>query len=453
MENCVVVGGGSAGILAALLAKESCDQVYLIESGDELGGLLRSQTIEGFDYDIGTHFLPETNNPKIDQLLYGTESHIQELFISLDHMHAANYFNGQWNHNSHLIDCRVLPTAIYQQGLVDLLHLQPETEPESDFSAYLDTTYGATFAKHIYHPLLQKIFAIPVAEMDKAVLDIFSLQRLILGSPHIAEQLKQLAFFDQRLGFHDCSQGKPDSRYFYPKQGGIGQWCRSLEQKLVEQKIHILKQTSIEAIESKDGKVVCLKLHKHDSIDCSHLLWTAPPVFLLKSIGENGDNMPQLEGRVRLRNSIICHIESHTPFPLKAHYAYCFDEGFSSFRFTFYENFRSGNSGKYHLTLEILCADIPDKSDIETTVRNEMLQLKLIDHLDAISKLHIEVIRNTFPVYDQNFLNNSALLCQTIEENFSNVCVLGRFSGKGFTMGRVFLNTLDKLEEYFNGAG
>mgnify|MGYP001291269903 CR=1 FL=1 len=53
----IVVGGGIAGILSAILLKRKYDEVDLIELDGRLGGLLKSFTNErGQSFDQGSHF-------------------------------------------------------------------------------------------------------------------------------------------------------------------------------------------------------------------------------------------------------------------------------------------------------------------------------------------------------------------------------------------------------------
>lgn len=76
-ERVAVLGGGVAGVTAAaVLAAEGGRDVHLFEMRDRLGGLQRTETIDGLGYDIGA-FLFEPNYGLLD-LIPPLRSHFEE---------------------------------------------------------------------------------------------------------------------------------------------------------------------------------------------------------------------------------------------------------------------------------------------------------------------------------------------------------------------------------------
>lgn len=69
-----ILGGGWAGLLSALEIKnrQNDAQIEILEKNEEgnLGGLLRSETIDGFTYDTGgPHILFSKNGKTLDAIL------------------------------------------------------------------------------------------------------------------------------------------------------------------------------------------------------------------------------------------------------------------------------------------------------------------------------------------------------------------------------------------------
>jgi len=70
----VVVGGGPAGMLAALLAARSGERAVLIERAAQLGGLAASTVHEGHHFDRGPCFARATGVPELDALCAWAEA-------------------------------------------------------------------------------------------------------------------------------------------------------------------------------------------------------------------------------------------------------------------------------------------------------------------------------------------------------------------------------------------
>ena len=74
MKNCVVVGGGLCGLFSAIILADKFENVYVIESDQSCGGLLKSVTDDaGVVYDQGTHIPNSTMIDEIDDILFGDE--------------------------------------------------------------------------------------------------------------------------------------------------------------------------------------------------------------------------------------------------------------------------------------------------------------------------------------------------------------------------------------------
>ena len=102
MRNIVIVGGGIAGLLSALMYAKSGAKVSLIENSGEIGGLLRSYVSpDGYSFDFGTHFLRETGLKELDKLLFGELCPLT--WQSFNVLKNGNYFCGKLNEASLLL--------------------------------------------------------------------------------------------------------------------------------------------------------------------------------------------------------------------------------------------------------------------------------------------------------------------------------------------------------------
>ena len=79
-QNCVIVGGGSSGIVASILLADKYKNITVIEKSSTLGGLLGSyEDDHGNHYDMGTHIPNIINIEKLDDILFGTQKEREEI--------------------------------------------------------------------------------------------------------------------------------------------------------------------------------------------------------------------------------------------------------------------------------------------------------------------------------------------------------------------------------------
>ena len=67
MRQVIIVGAGLGGLCAALELSNSGLAVTVVDGADHVGGLLRSESIDGLDFDYGTHFIIETNSAAVNR--------------------------------------------------------------------------------------------------------------------------------------------------------------------------------------------------------------------------------------------------------------------------------------------------------------------------------------------------------------------------------------------------
>ena len=66
-EKIVVVGAGISGITASIIEAKKGNDVFLIDSNNDAGGLFKSIELDGDFYDYGTHFISETGIKDLDE--------------------------------------------------------------------------------------------------------------------------------------------------------------------------------------------------------------------------------------------------------------------------------------------------------------------------------------------------------------------------------------------------
>lgn len=452
MKNCIIVGGGLCGLFSAILLADKFDQVTLIEASDTCGGLLKSVKDDaGVVYDQGTHIPNTTMIPEIDDILFGPESEREKYWNNLGALKTGNYFAGDWDLNTQVIDTRKLPADIYQRGIVELLNLTNESEAE-DIVSYLNQTIGPTFTKSIAAPLCRKLYGEHVdlnQLMTNSSVSYFGLSRVLALTPEVTNKLKELPAFDNKLAYHNQADfqsrlnkdNTEECIYYYPKKGqGVQFWIDHLIQQAVDKGVTFLNNESISKINYSGDKITSVILkNSPKELPCDFLYWSAPPVIALLAAGippySDGTNQKPV-----FKTANIFHFSFDKPITnTESYYVWNWDLNAKSFRVTLLPNLRLDDNDKniYNLTIEAL-SDVDDSESVTPELMlTELKEMGLIaDNAKVTSSLR-QTVHNTFPVPTFAFGKSVKGNYQKLNNKFDNIMISGRFSGKQWFHGDV----------------
>jgi len=435
MSTAVVVGSGVVGLLSAILLKRNYDQVLLIEKAKTCGGLLSSINHEGYNYDFGTHVPTLTNNEKLDEILFGDQATRDKYWQKHEYLITENYFSGQWNENTALIDARSLPEEDYKKGLYELLHQGKMSNSDEAFQ-YCSESFGKTFTDLLFRPTMKKFTGAELEDLDKMAIRFFGLERIVCLTPEISNKLKELESFDDRLGFHNSNDKLPPAPHMYPKGDvGVGYWIDFLVESAKKAGVEIINENSVTKISHENRKIQTITTEDKKVIEIDHLVWTVPPFLAFKASGLSLKLKPPT-----LRTTSLFHFSFDKPLlKQKSLYLWCFDEKFKSFRITLYPNIRLEDShqNQFGLTVEVLSTQEEAEKLAEQDILQELVQMDIVnaDHKALHSKKM--VLPNTFPVPDHDFRANVIKQANFLNDSFSNFSLLGRHSGKSWFVNEV----------------
>ncbi|WP_422684474.1 NAD(P)-binding protein [Candidatus Methylopumilus universalis] len=446
-KTCVVVGGGIVGLLAAYLAAKKFTKVILIEKSLNAGGLLGSFEFNGALYDYGTHFPSITNIDDLDQILYGTKNERTEKYEHFPYLKSENYFMGEWNLSSPLPSTLSLPREVYAQGIIELLEAPGSNPSELNFEKYLISTFGNTFTTHIYKPILKKLLNEDLGKLDKNVLKVFGIQRLIALTSEVTKDLKSIPKYNDCLGFHSYTDGAPTLPYCYPKgSNGIGFWSDELFKKTLQAGVEIKTSKFVCNIDLNNTKIKSVELNDGSQIKCDLVFWSISPTLALKAAGVKISSIPP-----KFRSHTLCHFEFEGPFlKLFPQYLLCWDVEMISYRITLYPNITKDKSKlqRYNLTVEVLSdASAETRSQyILEKVLDEIRLMKIVSYDNKVLASKVEYMGNSFPILTVEFIDNLHKMNTQINDNFSNLILLGRGSGGNFFINDLLIDTYNKLQ-------
>lgn len=443
MKRVVIAGGGMVGIMAALKLASKFEEVVIVEKASELGGLLNSRRINQVAYDFGTHIPALTSSHQVNELLFSENTLLK--WKKLPYLKVSNYFLGQWNPESTLLDVRHLPETIYKKATAEFLEREAPDYEIADLKTMLDNSFGPTFAETVYRPVIQKILGTGLENVSPVVLLQYSLHRLIAFDRDRTAELKRNPVLDAKLGFHSYKDAPPTAPYLYPVgSGGVGTWVRSLEKKLNDAGVRIKLMTSVNSIVPQAHKLR-VTLSDGDILDSDSIVWTVPVPLAYRAL-----KLPISLNPPKFRHSTLVNIGFDRPFPIQDYYHLIWDPEILPFRVTIYPHLLDSQGPIYHLSAEILSdKQLENDNVILENVVSDLRKIGILDKSSKIMESEILHLGPAFPILSDSFHTSAKALNRGIEENFPNILLLGKASGKKFLLNETLVHAYDELDRHY----
>ncbi|SDD24696.1 protoporphyrinogen/coproporphyrinogen oxidase [Paraburkholderia lycopersici] len=155
--DCVILGGGIAGLGAALRCRESNRRAVIFEARTSAGGLLDNFTIDGFRFDYAVH-LSFANEPKVRDIFDRTPF--------LTHPADSKCFDEKhWL--KHPVQNNLFPLAPeVKVDLIDSFVRRPDRMSGDDYESWLRHQYGNAIAERYPLRYTRKYWATDAAQLS-----------------------------------------------------------------------------------------------------------------------------------------------------------------------------------------------------------------------------------------------------------------------------------------------
>jgi phytoene dehydrogenase-like protein len=270
----IIVGGGIAGLTAAVYLARAGKKIVLIEKNDEFGGLVSSFRRDGFHFEAGVRALEsagiifpmlEDLNIELDMVRSKVSVGVEDQILSLEDVNSIPDYSN-------------LLKKIY-----------PQSEQEIDYfikkmqkvMKHLDVLYGIenpafkdlkNDKQFIFKKLLPWLpkFIFTVGKINRLNMPIEVYLEKIIKNPSLRDIISQ-HFFKGTPTFFALSYFSLYIDYFYPK-GGVGKLAEAVVEKITEFDGELMSNTVIKEVFAKDQYIVDEKGHK---IYYHNLIWAA----------------------------------------------------------------------------------------------------------------------------------------------------------------------------------
>lgn len=393
MRQVVIVGAGLGGLCAAIELSNSGLAVTVVDGADHVGGLLRSESIDGLDFDYGTHFIIETHSAEANRQILDefVLTHQPRLFHRS--LSEGHFFKGRLNEATGCPDLRVLSSGKLKKARDEFLKSVDPLVPSSSAHDWAVNRYGKMIVAEFYTPAVQKLTGTGLHELDASIINFLHMPRVVLFDSEATYKLKQNPWHDSRLAYTRTSDGESDVRKYYPLTGGIGTWPEYLRATAESRGVTFRLGAHVESVSMRTGQVAGLRLQDGDVLSCDDVIWTVQPEALLRSLGEVlGGSRPEF------RDVQLHHYRVFGDYATSSHWVTNYEPGFASYRTTLYENFApSLGAEASRLTVESLTGPGSSLLDDRRLAR-ELCESRIIHDPDQVALVGTKVLSRALPI-------------------------------------------------------
>ena len=400
----LIVGAGLTGLSAAYHLQNT--DYLIFEKEDRVGGLCRSEVIDGFTFDYAIHILyskDEYASKLVKEVLLkdNFNSQIRKSWI---------YSKGTYTEYPFQVHTYGLPVEVIKACIMGLIEAKYEhfDEPKN-FAEWIYRTFGEGIAKHFMIPYNKKQWAI---ELE------------LMGYNWIAERVPMPKVEEVLDGALRQPQKKfgPNAEFWYPKQGGIEALPRGFLPYV--KNIELNSEITMISVDRKE-----IEINGKETVKYEKLISTLPLPVVINLL----DRAPQkiMEAAANLEYNTIYAVnlgidrENLSDF----HWVYYPEDDYIFHRISFPMNLAESNApeGKSSITAEISCSKYKPvccDSLIEDTIHDLKKAEVLKDEYEIIVK-DIRTLRPAYVIYDLDHRKNVNLIHGFLKENAIFPC--GRF--------------------------
>ncbi|UAA39679.1 FAD-dependent oxidoreductase [Paraneptunicella aestuarii] len=402
----VVVGAGISGITSSLyLSKKYPDSnVTLVDSASSMGGLLRS-----FDYgpwglfDYGMHNISATGNKLVDDILISLlKSEEWDVLEGNNRDLAGIYISDRLQTNTPYPDVRASPQrdSYVSQSTSQIGLHQAENIHRSSREYFLER-FGVQYCQDVLFPILRKTYKKDESDLAPLAGKLIPLGRMCAHS----EEEMALIYNDNGLRqLFSCPEQRnlpeyliPDRKCYYPAKRGCQRVVDSAEEMLRDQGVNIILGQPIDSIDMNGSQVASISV-AGKTIQCSQLISTLGAVGTVRLLDKQ--YIPQFTDKP-FHVYVVNIVSNSKPAIVDdLHYFFCYQQGLSTYRVTFYNNFCSDvkDSDLFYFNMEMLLNDEEAANlDIDSRALKELMEMNVIQNEKDVTFIQHEKLPYGFP--------------------------------------------------------
>ncbi len=407
----LVIGAGVAGLTFADAVLGEGRSAVIVERNDHIGGLARSYLYNDYWFDVGPKRFHTEDQEVLDFLL----SVMGDDYIVVDRSSAVHLFGRYFPWP---LDHRALfrlPFKVMVSAGFDLI-LKKAPKDENSFTEYTRSRYGDTLYRLFFKPYTEKFLQIPCEDVhvdwaktgiNRAVIDkrvrsetLFDLIRTVLLPTPV------------------------DTKFLYPAAGGFGGFCEKLGERVVERGGEISLENTVVSLTTDGGRVTEVELANGRKLSPEHVVWSGNLRALAHLLGQEPPP-------IRYLSTILFNMEIKTEVLQKEQWIYYggTDTVLSRVSITNEMATYMAPPGKAGLCVEVTGFEGTghwlDPEKLIPQIQADLVRLELVGSPSDFGAVHVEKVRDTYPIYDLDYKNSFARASGMVKP-FVNLKLLGR---------------------------
>jgi len=421
----VIIGGGITGLVLAWELLNKNMKTVVLEKEKSIGGLAKTFCYDNFKFDIGPH------------RFYTSYKNIQNYFLKILSSEDIVYLK-----RKSLIYCK---GKIFNWPLTvsDIFKLNPWEVIDIffsflqahfyvplqslDFKTYIIHNFGFWFYKFYFQPLTRKFLGLSPEHIH------YKWAKEGIDKAVIEEKISSRNFWDllRMILQRNTTQS---TMFIYPVEG-IGKFCEVLYQKIKKAGGEILTDVRIENLEINQDKIESVKT-SHGVYHPSIVIWTGCLQDLAHLVGYK-----QLHLKYK---DIIILVYLFPKKDVIREFQWCYfsDSDIAFHRLSMPHCFSSAMvpCGWVLIVAEVSLENENVNSlkidKLEEIVLNDLRKISIVKRNASSAKTVVKRIKNAYPVYDLNFVEEKARFFKFLEK-FKNLKLAGR-------LGLFWYNNMDE---------
>ncbi|MCI0669045.1 MAG: FAD-dependent oxidoreductase [Myxococcaceae bacterium] len=292
MDPVVILGGGLAGLSAAHFLSQPW---HLVEKSDRVGGLIKTEVLDGCAFDATGHWL-HLRDAEVRQLVDTVWLPGQ---LVVHQRRAAIYSRGVFTRFPYQVNTHGLPPDVVAENLIGFIDATlgekgralREREPRN-FAEFILRHMGEGFAKNFMLPYNRKLWTVDPAELSAAWCGRF------VPRPTLKEVV------DGALGVGSDALGY-NATFLYPREGGIEALARAMLRHLKGGEVSV----GVEPV-AVDWRARRVSLSDGRSLVYKRLLSTISLPGLVRLLARGGAGVPDevQDAAGRLRATTVTYV-------------------------------------------------------------------------------------------------------------------------------------------------